>query len=128
MTVEPGSLVASSEELYRGITTADWWVAEENRPSSAAFRHPDFSVDIKSLAGSPAYTLGHLPAGSGIVEFTCDDAMELGFIVRREPDPENPDNHAHANVYSSPSTSQRKKMAQRLVTKCRVVQPPAFGE
>ena len=124
--LSPGPQVDDAEDLYRGITTESWWVEAENRPSSAAFRHPDFSVDIASLAGSPAHTLGHLPPGSGIVSFNCGVAHGIGFVVRREPDPAHPENHAHANVYGSPSASQRKRMAQRLATECTLVHQPNF--
>jgi hypothetical protein len=123
----PGPKVDDTEDLYRGITTPDWWVADEGRPSSAAFKHPDFSVDIASLAGSPAHTLGHLPPGSGVVAFNCGIAHGIGFEVRQEPDPDHPDNHAHANVYNPASPNQRKKMAQRLAAQCRLVHPPAFA-
>jgi hypothetical protein len=122
-----GPQVAAVEDLYRGITTPAWWVAEEGRPSSAAFRHPDFSTDIVSLAGSPAYTKSHLPAGSGIVQFNCGAARALDFDAREEADPENADNHAHANVYSLHNTNQRKKAAQRLVALCTVVEAPNFS-
>src|SRR5205809_1123320 len=88
-----GRPVAAHEHLYRGITTKDWWVPEEGRPSSAVFRHPDFSTDVVSLAGSPDYTLSHLPARSGLVEFNCGKAREIGFDARHEPDPEHPENH-----------------------------------
>jgi hypothetical protein len=120
----PGPPVDEKENLYRGITTRTWWVEEENRPSSAAFRHPDFSVDIASLAKSHTHTLSHLPPGSGVVSFNCGQAVQIGFVVRHELDPAHPDNHAHANVYNFASSSQRKKMAQRLATLCTVIQPP----
>lgn len=121
-----GPQVDAAEDLFRGITTDDWWVAEEGRPSSAAFRHPDFSVDVVSLAGTSAFTLAHLPPGSGIVQFNCGAARENNFDARLEADPGNPENHAHANVYSLHSTSQRKKAAQRLAGLCTVVQEPNF--
>jgi hypothetical protein len=123
-----GPPVDAAEDLFRGITTEDWWVAEEGRPSSAAFRHPDFSTDVVSLAGTPAFTLGHLPPGSGLVRFNCGAARAIGFDARLEADPENPGNHAHANVYSLHSTSQRKKAAQKLVVLCTIVQPPNFPQ
>src|SRR5688572_4146290 len=94
----PGPDVAAHEDLYRGLTTPAWWVAQERRPSSAAFRHPSFSVDVASLAGTPEHTLAHLTAGSGVVVFNCGAARQLGFITRLEADPLHPDNKAHANV------------------------------
>lgn len=56
-TATPRSEVDSKEDLYRCITTPDWWVAEEKRPSSAAFKQPVFSTDVASLAGSIDHTL-----------------------------------------------------------------------
>ena len=114
----PGPVVDDKEDLFRGITTVAWWVEEEGRPSSAAFKHPDFSVDVVSLAGSHIHTLGHLPPGSGVVQFNCGAARLIGFTTRLEPDPEQPGNHAHANVYNPEKPSQRKKMAQRLASTC----------
>src|SRR5438093_208642 len=122
----PSPEVDPREDLYRGLTTPAWWVAEEKRPSSAAFRHPNFSVDVVSIAGTPEHTLAHLPAGSGLVSFNCGAAKGLGFNAYLEPDPQYPENKAHANVYSSASSSKRKTMAQRLVSSCKVVREPAF--
>jgi len=121
-----GPQVDAAEDLFRGITTEAWWVVEKGRPSSAAFRHPDFSTDVVSMAQTPAFTLAHLPPGSGLVQFNCGAARAIDFDARLEPDPENPENHAHANVYSLHSTSQRKKAAQRLAALCTVVQEPNF--
>src|SRR6516225_9065658 len=104
----PGPEVDAAERLYRCITTPAWWVPEENRPSSAAFKQPDFSTDMASVAGTPAYTLGRFPPGCGLVAFFYCDAKAIGFIARVEPDPEYPDNKAHANVYN-PNNSQKKR-------------------
>lgn len=103
-----GPEVQPQEDLYRGLPTKDWWIAEEKRPSSAAFSFPSFSVDVASLAGSPQFTLDHLPSGSGLVAFNCGQARQLGFDARLEPDPNHPENHAHANVYCSLPTKQRR--------------------
>ena len=112
----PGPEVDAAEDLFRCITTPDWWVSEEGRPSSAAFKQPDFSTDVASLAGSPAYTLARFPPGCGLVSFNYGTARGIGFLARVEPDPDHPDNHAHANVYNNlPSGAGRKKMAQKLV-------------
>jgi hypothetical protein len=126
---QQGPLVADNEDLYRGITSNDWWIPEENRPSSAAFRFPDFSTDVVSLAGSPEYTLAHLPAGSGIAQFNAGGARTLGFNARLEPDPEQTENPAHANVYCSLAGNQRKKAAQKLAqaAHCTLVRTPNFA-
>jgi len=124
---ERGPAVPDHEDLYRGITTADWWVSEENRPSSAAFRvDPPFSVDIVSLAGSPEFTLAHLPPGAGLVQFNSGKARSLGFDARHELDPEHPENPAHAHVYTALMGNSRKKAAQKLVALCMVVREPTF--
>jgi hypothetical protein len=112
----PGPEVDGREHLYRCITTPAWWVAEENRPSSAAFKSPVFSVDIASLVGSPANTLSRFPRGCGLVQFNCGDAKAIGFVARQEIDPRFPDNLAHANVYNdAQSGNKRKTVAQKLI-------------
>ncbi len=77
-------------------------------------------------ARSPEFTLAHLPCGSGIVQFNAGIARSLGFDARLEPDPEKPENHAHANVYCLLGRNQRKKAAQRLAQHCDVVVRPTF--
>jgi len=109
-----GPEVDQGENLFRCITTPDWWVAEEKRPSSAAFKQPDFSTDMASIAKEPSYTLSRFPGGCGLVVFNYGKAKAIGFIARAEPDPEHPDNKAHANVYNPNSGSKRKTMAQKL--------------
>lgn len=112
----PGPEVDEAENLFRCITTPDWWVADEGRPSSAAFKQPDFSTDMKSVAVTPDYTLARFPSGCGLVSFNYGTAKGIAFIAREEPDPDHPDNLAHANVYNNlPTGNGRKKMAQRLV-------------
>lgn len=123
----PGPEVDETEDLYRCITTPAWWVAAEQRPSSAAFKQADFSTDVASLAGSPAYTLKRFPVGCGLVSFNYGDAKAIGFIARLEPDPDYPDNQAHANVYNASNPSKRKMMAQKLAQKCNVVRPPTLA-
>ncbi len=114
----PGPEVDVIEDLYRCITTPAWWVAEENRPSSAAFKQPDFSTDIVSIARTPEHTLSRFPAGCGLVFFNYGDAKAIGFLARKEVDPQHPDNLAHGNVYNGiQSGSKRKTMAQKLVDK-----------
>ncbi len=113
----PGPEVEAKEDLYRCLTTPDWWVAEEKRPSSAAFKQPDFSTDVASIAGSPEYTLGRFRKGCGLVVFNYGDAKAIGFIARLETDPEFPENKAHANVYNPSAAGKRKTMAQKLVQK-----------
>jgi hypothetical protein len=112
----PGPGVDPADNLFRCITTNDWWVPEQGRPSSAAFKQPDFSIDMESVARTPEYTLRRFPAGCGLVSINYGTAKAIGFVARKEVDPEFPDNLAHANVYNSVTSGNvRKKMAQRLV-------------
>jgi hypothetical protein len=123
----PGPEVDPKEDLYRCLTTPAWWVPEEKRPSSAAFRHPSFSADVVSMTDSPRSTLSRFAAGCGLVQFNYGNAKRLGFVARHEKDPEFPDNEAHANVYSSPHANKRKAMAQKLAQDyCTVVVEPSF--
>ena len=111
----PGPEVDAKEDLWRCITTPDWWVAEQKRPSSAAFKRPDFSTDIASIAETASYTLCRFPTGCGLVSFNCGAARTIGFVARKEEDPDHPTNQAHANVYNPiTSGSKRKTMAQKL--------------
>jgi hypothetical protein len=129
----PGPEVAVTEDLYRCITTPDWWVPEKNRPSSAALKQPDFSTDRVSIAKTPDYTLRRFPPGCGLIQFNYGDAKEIGFIAREEIDPQHPDNLAHANVYNNvQSGNKRKTMAQKLIEKLLekdgVVVAPTFNQ
>ena len=65
-----GDEVPASETLSRAITSPNWWVAAENRVSSAAFAFPVFSVDVASLA-TPDQTLGRFRAGSEAYPSPC---------------------------------------------------------
>ena len=126
-----GPLVDASEDLFRCITTRDWWVSDAGRPSSAAFDEPKFSVNIASLT-TVAETEAQLkeqlgkPDG-GIVSFHCGRARELGFDARKEIDEQFPDNKAHAHVYYDGGRSSRKKSARRLAEECVTILTPSFG-
>jgi hypothetical protein len=125
-----GPAVADDEELYRLITTPDWWVGDYHRPSSAAFNTSPFSVNIASQTTVEATIkqlsdqLGH-PDGA-VVGFLCVTARSLGFDPRQEPDPHYSTNLAHAHVYYSGGSSSRKRNARRLAEACRVIHPPSF--
>ena len=127
---EAGPQVDSAEDLYRLITTPDWWVAEQERPSSAAFDEPKFSVNVASLTTVPETTRQlhedlRKPDG-GIVSFNCGRARELGFDAKLERDKTFPDNAAHAHVYYGGSRNSRKKNAKKLARQCQVVVEPGF--
>ena len=99
--------------------------------SSAAFSWPVFSVNLASLM-SLEDAVRHLrevlkSAKGGIVAFNCGDAKGLGFDPRKEPDPNYPQNEAHANVYSDGSDSKRKTRAKKLAASyCQVLLEPSF--
>ncbi len=122
-----GPSVGESEELYRCITHPSWWIEEEGRISSAAFKYPVFSVDVASISGSPENTLKRFHPGTGLARFLCRDAKALGCDVRQEIDEQHPQNQAHAHVYT-PDGSARKKTAKRLAELCsrQILVKPSF--
>ena len=120
-----GVPVGEEEELYRCIAYPNWWNEEEQRITSAAFKFPCFSVDVASLAVSPETTLLRFRPGTGLVAFSCRLARDLGCDIRLEPDPNCPENLAHAHVYMP--SAKRKIIARKLVEACRVVREPSFG-
>jgi hypothetical protein len=95
---EPGSLVADTEDVYRAILYPRWWPDGMNRPSSAAFDDPSFSVDVKSRT-TPRQTAARFRNVTRIAEFNCGQARGIGFETRDELDPAQPDHLAHAHVY-----------------------------
>lgn len=121
-----GPQVPAEEHLNRVITSPRWWVAAENRVSSAAFTFPVFSVDMSSLA-APEVTLARFREGCGIVQFIAGPARTLGFDARVELDGRFPENHAHANVYCALPKSERKRRAQELVGLTTVIQKPVLS-
>ena len=125
-----GPRVNAAEELYRMITTPDWWVADQKRPSSAALDEPNFSVNVASLT-TVEKTMRQLyedlqRLDGGIVGFNCGQAREHGFDARLERDDHFPDNASHAHVYYDGGGSSRKKNARRLAQQCRTVLEPNF--
>jgi len=121
-----GPEVPASETLSRAVTSPNWWVATENRVSSAAFAFPVFSVDMASLA-TPDQTLSRFRIGSGLVQFNAGDARHLGFDARQEIDAQFSENLAHANVYCRLPKNERKRRAQQLVWLATIVRAPAFS-
>jgi hypothetical protein len=118
-----GLPVGDAEDLYRCIIPL-WWVVEEDRVSSAAFKFPIFSVDVASIAGSPQATLSRFSGESGIAAFACGEARMSGGDVRLELDPDYPENKAHAHVHMPQSSGKRKTAARKLVEACRVLIKP----
>jgi len=130
-----GPQVDPAEDLYRAITVPKWWDLSVDPPRVRSFAFKvdtPFSVNIASMIGLEGAVrhmrkVLHCPRG-GIVSFNSGAARSLGFDARQEPDPEYPDNKAHANVYYDGSDSSRKKRAKRLAQLClgRTVHPPSF--
>jgi hypothetical protein len=110
-----GPPVGDSEDLYRCIAHPHWWDKHEQRITSVAFKFPCFSVDVDvaSLASSPEATLARFQPGTGLVVFPCRAARELGCDIRMEPDPNHPENLAHAHVYMP--SEKRKTVTRKLV-------------
>ncbi|HEY4761957.1 MAG TPA: hypothetical protein VIH42_15375 [Thermoguttaceae bacterium] len=128
-----GPQVDPYEDLYRAIHVSDWWDQSFNPPrvrsSAFSFSKP-FSVNIASIIGLEG-AIRHMieilgkPQG-GIVSFNCGNARTLGFDARHEPDPNYPDNKAHANVYYDGSNNSRKRAARLLADQCQTVHEPRF--
>jgi hypothetical protein len=117
--------VDDDEELYRAIMHPNWWKPEEQRISSAAFKQePTFSVDIASIAGSPEKTLERFWVGTGLASFPCREARKLGCSVRKERDPQHPDNDAHAHVYMPADEKDRMRAAKKLALVCKTLRAP----
>lgn len=123
---DPGRLVDDSEYVYRAILYPGWWA--DGRPSSAAFDDDVFSVDRKILT-TPKETIARFSMVLRLVEFNCGQAKAIGFETRAEPDPDKPDNKAHAHVYfleyNKLSISGRKKKARKLAGLCSEVEKTA---
>jgi len=126
-----GPPVANHEILLRAITSSDWWVEDERRVSSAAFKNRCFSVNVESICGLEG-ALEHLntildcPHG-GLASFECGEARRLSFDARHEQDPNHPDNIAHASVYGDRSSSRRSRNAKKLARLCSIVHVPNFN-
>src|SRR5262245_33878882 len=98
--VPSGPRLADHESLYRAVTVPTWWDPQTKRASSAAFKWPVFSVDVASrLNHDPLEMLHRFATGTGVVEFMSGEARLLGCDPRDEPDPQEPNNKAHAHVY-----------------------------
>jgi hypothetical protein len=94
--------------------------------SSGAFRAHVISVDIASRT-TPLDSLRRQRNGRGVVSFSCGVARDLGFDAHDEPDPNFPDNIAHANMYSThDNTSQAKTKARTLAEECTTEIAPGF--
>jgi hypothetical protein len=118
--------VSDQEQVYRAILYPQHWSDAQQRPSSAAFDDPVFSVDIASRT-TPDLTKARFRMVLKLVEFNCGEARAIGFDTRDEIDPLFGDNVAHAHVYfldySALGRSQRKTKARQLAERCSLVAP-----
>ena len=128
-----GPQVIPSENLYRALVVPEWWdlIADPPCVSSFAFRvHSPFSVNVASKIGLEG-AVRHMEevlhcADGGIVLFNSGEARAIRFDARHEPDPQYPDNKAHANVYYDGLRNRRKRDAKALAEKCLTVRRPQF--
>ena len=113
-----GPHVPNEEDLYRVVHPM---FLKSDGVSSGAFTSADcFSVDIVSRTASPETSLARVPGSCAVVRFNCGCAtVAAQFEIRDEEDPEHPDNPAHAHVYTTESTSQRKARARAFVNQCK---------
>lgn len=121
---ERGPLLPDSDNVYRAILSPTWWPDDSDRPSSAAFSDDIFSVDVKSRT-TPQETASRFRNVTRLAEFNCGEAKAIGFEARDEPDPNQPDNLAHAHVYfldfHATNKNQRKIKARKLAGICQEV-------
>ncbi len=85
----------------------------------------NFPVEWTKMDSPDEQTILGRPEG-GVVSFCCGSARSIGFDARHEPDPNRPDNTAHANVYFDGSRGEQKRAAKKLATQCRVEHLPTF--
>ena len=107
-----GPQVPDIEDLYRALLHAEWYIEDETPPvvSTAAFAYDRFSADIAGRT-SPEKVLSRFNEGTGLVEFNCGKAREVGFDAHEEKDKKNPGNDAHAHVYYTKGSGQGDKKA-----------------
>jgi hypothetical protein len=121
VTGERGPQLPDEESVYRAIVSPAWWCEAENRPSTAAFDHQVFSVEVKSRT-TPQQTAARFHDVTRLAEFNCGRARELEFNSHDERDERAPNNAAHAHVYFDhppfPSNRTRKKHVKKLVLIC----------
>lgn len=87
--------------------------------STGAFTYRDcFSVEIVSRTNGPADSLSRVPQACAVVRFNCGCARIIGQLdARDERDEAQPQNLAHAHVYTS--SANRKTLARAFVTECK---------
>jgi hypothetical protein len=92
---------------------------EENRPTSAAFKDREMSVDILSMTTvSESYERATKLGKNAVASFSYQQAVELGLEVKHDP---IEGNDAHALVLGKKTNS----IAKKLASMCQVeVYPP----
>ena len=125
--IPTGPRVDRHEMLYRALLYPDWYYAAENRASSAAFaREPKLSVEIASIARFAEATLARFRIGTGLAEFNCGVAEDIGWEAWHEIDEQHPDNAAHAHLYGPIDKKARKVAARKLAQQTVVIVPTSF--
>lgn len=123
--VDPvGPELDSSEDVFRAILYPNWWLDDENRPTSAAFDDSVFSVDRCSRSTADE-TKSRFREVTRLAKFNCGEARTIGFDSRDELDQYHPENLAHAHVYfldyQGLSKKGRKTRCRQLVEICAPV-------
>jgi len=111
------------DDLYRGIHPT-WWSVTDKRPTSAAFKDPELSVDwckYSSLQESfERYKRLFGLDTAAIVSFKVQNAENLGQEVKHDPDEINGEyNEAHTLV----SGKKTKKIARQFAREYAQVYP-----
>ncbi|MBU4268647.1 MAG: hypothetical protein KJ808_07345 [Acidobacteria bacterium] len=102
-------IIPDNDNVYRRIPRV-WYIETENRPSSAAFRDPETSVDWskystpeESLKGYSGYFLASIKA-------KIPREMKLDVIHRPSKN-----NHSHSVILGQKTPSKAKSLADRSV-------------
>jgi hypothetical protein len=110
----PDLEIADPDLLWRRILPDVNWLVRvdgELRPSSAAFRYAEISVDRERLTSEACFRNGF--DGCGIAEVEAGTARGFGYTVVADPEP---DNDAHALICTPKPT---KSLSRKLAQACR---------
>ena len=96
--------IADADDLYRRIHFSQ---VKDGRPTSAAFKHTELSVDLAKLTTPEQSLSGY--ASHGLASITAGHARSLGQDVLHDPLEANP---AHALVRGTKPLSIARSLAQ----------------
>ncbi len=93
------------------------WV--ENRPTSAAFKDEEMSVDILSMTTvAESYERAKKIGKNAVASLGCQDVLDLGLEIKYNP---IEGNDAHTLILGN----KTKSIARKLASKCQIeVHPP----